>query len=241
MNKHIYTYIYSKDAKRIRFNKKYIDVCSECEDTIGYICNRNRNDDIEAYINIDDNLYPIYKTNKSRMFGLSLKGYVRTSEGLFVSVYLSNYFLLAIISFMICLLLIASKNICLNKLDIDDNQSDIGIDEINNNTTSNNVLIPGYSSIRIIGADVITDLYNPSGNEYEDEIYYLQFFIYLNDEIIYESKLIEPNKHLTNIQINKDISNGTYDGYLYVQPYKKDRVSKCNNAKIKLKIIKEEK
>lgn len=71
------------------------------------------------------------------------------------------------------------------------------------------------------------------------DCYYLSFALYLkdNDELLYESKLVEPGQHLTNIEISRPLAAGTYDAYVFIQPYMSDQATPCNNGKVTIKLI----
>ena len=157
-----------------------------------------------------------------------------------------KYIILLLLINLVILLILLFKNNCCNKhnnnrLEIDLNQSDyISNNIIDNNTTNNNIVLPGWTSITIPSntKDINTgiDLYNPSSNENK---YLLKFSLYLtnNDELLYSSNLVEANKHIYNITLNKTLSSGTYDAYILIEPYKLDRETKCNIGKVVIKLI----
>lgn len=71
------------------------------------------------------------------------------------------------------------------------------------------IQIPGYSIIPILAdsEQVSIDLQNPDANEV-----YFQISFYLTDtqELIYQSKLIEPGQHLYSITLNRGLAAGEY-------------------------------
>ena len=64
--------------------------------------------------------------------------------------------------------------------------------------------------------------------------YYLQFSLYLkdNDELLFQSELVEPGKHIESVTLSRSLEEGTYPAYVFVQPYESDKVTPCNNGKI---------
>lgn len=71
------------------------------------------------------------------------------------------------------------------------------------------------------------------------DCYYMSFGLYLedNDELLYQSKLVSPGNHLQNITINRSLSEGEYNAYIFIQPYKSDKATACNNGKVKIKLF----
>lgn len=76
-------------------------------------------------------------------------------------------------------------------------------------SVSKGIQIPGYSTIPVKAGstEVSVDLQNPDENEV-----YFQISFYLTDtqELIYQSKLIEPGQHLYNITLNRSLDTGEY-------------------------------
>jgi len=71
-------------------------------------------------------------------------------------------------------------------------------------------------------------------NEVKEDLYYMTFALVLeeNDEVIYQSKLVEPDKHLQHITLTRPLEKGTYDAYVLIKPYKSDMATECNNGKV---------
>ena len=69
--------------------------------------------------------------------------------------------------------------------------------------------------------------------------FYMTFALYLNDndECLYQSKLVEPDKHIQHISLNRSLSSGEYDAYVFIQPYMSDMKTPCNNGKVNIKLI----
>ena len=70
------------------------------------------------------------------------------------------------------------------------------------------------------------------------DLFYLTFALYLekDDELLYQSGLVEPNKHINSITLSRPLSAGEYDAYLFIQPYKSDMCSKTNSGKVPIKL-----
>ncbi|MBR0419252.1 MAG: hypothetical protein IJI66_08790 [Erysipelotrichaceae bacterium] len=69
------------------------------------------------------------------------------------------------------------------------------------------------------------------------ELYYMTFALYLdnggeNDELLYESGLVKPGNYIQTMDISRALSAGSYKAYVYIQPYRSDKVSKTNTGKV---------
>lgn len=78
-----------------------------------------------------------------------------------------------------------------------------------------------------------------SSKKLNSDCYYMTFALYLynNDELLYESGLIEPDEHIHSINLSRPLEAGTYSAYLFVQPYKADKITLCNNGKMDIKLV----
>ena len=84
-------------------------------------------------------------------------------------------------------------------------------------------------------------------SEAEEDCYYLMFTLYLdsnnngsvddNDEQIYQSGLVAPDKHIQQITINRPLEEGEYDVLILLQSYKSDMATRCNRGAVKLSLI----
>ena len=86
------------------------------------------------------------------------------------------------------------------------------------------------------------------GKEYKLDVkskfdyYYMTFKLCLkdndkddsNDEVLYESGLVEPGMYIQEMNITRALSQNDYDAYVFIQPYRSDRVTKCNSGKVNL-------
>lgn len=81
--------------------------------------------------------------------------------------------------------------------------------DIQEASVSKGIQIPGYSTIPVTAnsEEISIDLQNPDENEV-----YFQISFYLTDtqELIYQSKLIEPGQHLYSITLNHGLEAGEY-------------------------------
>lgn len=109
---------------------------------------------------------------------------------------------------------------------------------------SQGVAIPGWGTIVIPAnksENIVVDFYNP---ELNDGLYYLTFELRIADdseqgyEVIYKSGLVEPGKHIQKISLTRGLAPGTYDAFIYVQPYRMDEYrTPTNNANLKTELI----
>ena len=100
-----------------------------------------------------------------------------------------------------------------------------------------NIIMPGWKQITIDAntTDITgVDFYNPDANK---GYYYLKFQLKINDEILYESNLVEAGKHIQKIKISRPLNSGIYDAIVFIQPYKMDMETPTNNGEVKIKLI----
>lgn len=72
-------------------------------------------------------------------------------------------------------------------------------------------------------------------------LYYMTFGLYLGDptddvedELLYQSNLVEPGKYIQRMELTKALRSGEYDAYVICQPYKADASTPTNNGIVKL-------
>lgn len=70
----------------------------------------------------------------------------------------------------------------------------------------------------------------------DTDCYYMTFALYLeeNDELLYQSNLVQPGKHLQAIDISRPLTEGEYAAYVFIQPYFSDMATPSNNGKVKI-------
>lgn len=75
----------------------------------------------------------------------------------------------------------------------------------------------------------------------EYNLYYMTFGLYLGDptddvedELLYQSNLVEPGKYIQRMELSRTLNSGEYDAYVVCQPYKSDAATPTNNGIIKL-------
>ena len=68
------------------------------------------------------------------------------------------------------------------------------------------------------------------------ECYYMTFGLYLdeNDELLYQSGLVEPGKYLQQMELSRALDPGTYAAYVVCQPYKSDQKTKTNQGVVRI-------
>ena len=69
------------------------------------------------------------------------------------------------------------------------------------------------------------------------ELYFSTLMGKKDDELLYQSGLVEPNKHIKNIELSRPLSAGEYDAYVCIQPYKSDKTTPTNSGKVKVKLV----
>lgn len=118
---------------------------------------------------------------------------------------------------------------------VDENEGDYKKEISNDN--GKNVILPGYGEIKIkANTTNITsgiDFYNPQKN---DGYYYLKFQLKIGDEVLYESDLVSPGKHIQKIKLTRPLKAGTYDATVFIQPYRWDKKTPTNYGIVKVKL-----
>lgn len=105
------------------------------------------------------------------------------------------------------------------------------------NNNGKNVIMPGWNELKIqANTTNITsgiDFYNPKENE---GLYYLKFQLIVDNEVLYESGLVAPDKHIQNITLSKPLAAGKYDAIVFIQPYKWDKKTPTNNGQVRVNL-----
>lgn len=109
-----------------------------------------------------------------------------------------------------------------------------------NETVTKGVSIPGWTDITLPAnsTKAKVDFYNPEANK---DLYYLTFQLIIiekdgSQKVIYESKLVEPGKHIYDIKLGYKLTAGDYEGIVHVQPYRMKDKSQTNAADLKTNI-----
>lgn len=101
-------------------------------------------------------------------------------------------------------------------------------------------IFEGNKTFTIVGSD---------NKEYEFTItcgyncYYMTFSLYLgtpedkeNAKLLYSSGLVEPGKQITSLELSEPLEKGSYDAFVFIQPYKIDRTTKTNSGSVVIKL-----
>ena len=109
--------------------------------------------------------------------------------------------------------------------------SDASTQEAKESDPPEGIRIPGYPSITIPAdtKDVTVNLMNPEGNPC-----YFTFTLVLKDtdETIYQSKMVEPGKAITQITLSKELSAGEYPAILKISTAAMDDGRAMNGANV---------
>lgn len=103
-----------------------------------------------------------------------------------------------------------------------------------------------YAKSKFDGANSFT-VKADDGKEYKFDLscgyncYYMQFSLYLGTqesggELLYESGLVSPDMYIQKMEMNRALDEGTYDAYVFIQPYRSDRTTKTNSGTIVIKL-----
>lgn len=102
-----------------------------------------------------------------------------------------------------------------------------------------NVAVRGFTKLTIPSGrstGITVDFCNPESNAGN---YYQTFKLVLDSgEVLYESGLVEPGKHIQTIALSRSLEPGTYGASVFVQPYTMDEsLTPLNNANLKISLV----
>lgn len=147
-------------------------------------------------------------------------------------------FLILVMGIIIIIMFKNNHNSNLNS-SYDEQEMDKTAGEYHNTANNNgkNVIMPGWNKLSIkANTTNITsgvDFYNPKENE---GYYYLKFQLIVNGEVLYESGLVAPDKHIQEITLSKPLTEGKYDAIVFIQPYKWDKKTPTNNGQVRVNL-----
>ena len=131
-----------------------------------------------------------------------------------------------------------------SELKLDENQGAYQEEETEP-VQSRNIVMPGWTTLNI-AADTTDiqrgiDFFNPEDNE---GYYYMTFELFVDlagngeYESIYKSGLVEPGNHIQKITLTKALPAGTYDAYVFIQPYRiNDLEEPLNSGNVQLSLV----
>ena len=64
----------------------------------------------------------------------------------------------------------------------------------------------------------------------------MKFQLKIGDEVLYESDLVSPGKHIQKIKLTRPLDVGTYDAVVFIQPYRWDKKTPTNNGVVNVKL-----
>lgn len=106
----------------------------------------------------------------------------------------------------------------------------------NNTEKTDGIKIPGYKQM-VVEAEsthVSVSLVNPESNPC---YFVIKIMLIDTNELIYESKLIEPGKGLYNISLARPLAEGSYKAQIQYEPYDLETKTRLNGAVINVDLI----
>lgn len=93
-------------------------------------------------------------------------------------------------------------------------------------------------NITVTCEDGTVKSYNVQGMQ---NYYYMTFALYLDnsanggdDELLYQSGLVEPGMYIQQMEMARALDAGTYEAYVVIQPYQSDKTTKTNSGTVKI-------
>jgi hypothetical protein len=116
-------------------------------------------------------------------------------------------------------------------LDIESGQdiTDDRVDE--DDKIQESITIPGYANLYVSTKNPSISLINPEGNSV-----YLRYIIKNGEEVIYETKALEPNK-MVKANLKELLPNGEYELTFIIETYDIKTQSPCNGATQEVKFL----
>lgn len=149
-----------------------------------------------------------------------------------------NVVIILLATFIIILILMLLLRSCQSGkllLNVNDTTESKVLDFVPNNETNQSIIIPGVNGMNLKSNQLKqkVDFYNPDKNNC-----YFRITLYLSDDtLIWQSNLIEPSKHITEIKLNQALQRGLYRNCRLVYDcYTLDEKSPLNGGQVKLEI-----
>lgn len=96
----------------------------------------------------------------------------------------------------------------------------------------------GDKEVTVTCEDGTTKTYTVNGMQ---NYYYMTFALYLDnsanggeDEMLYQSGLVEPGMYIQQMEMTRALDAGTYDAYVVIQPYQSDKTTPTNSGTVKI-------
>ena len=96
----------------------------------------------------------------------------------------------------------------------------------------------GDKDVTVTCEDGTTKTFTVNGMQ---NYYYMSFGLYLDnsanggeDELLYQSGLVEPGMYIQQMEMSRALDAGTYDAYVVVQPYQSDKTTPTNSGTVKI-------
>lgn len=105
-----------------------------------------------------------------------------------------------------------------------------------NETSDDRLRIPEFKSMTVEADTHLVDvnLHNPASNQ---AYMLVRLVLSDRDEILYESKLIEPGKGLYKIHLSSPLEEGSHKAQIHYEPYDMDKLTRLNGAVINFELI----
>lgn len=178
------------------------------------------------------------RNNKRR-----ITGYIKVGENTYISIIKTNFLLIFIPIGIIGLLLVGlSISGIINppnpNIDPDTTESleietgeDISFEEPSEEATQENITIPGYANLYVTGEYPEIHLINPEGNTV-----YFRYIIKNGEEVLHETKAIEPNK-MVRVNLKELLPVGEYTLTFVIETFDLETQAGCNGASQEVRIL----
>lgn len=200
-------------------------------------CKLSEHDKDNSYLLVDGASFEVFEKKKKLRRTV---GYIPVGDNRFIGVQKLNLLPIILIPILLCLIL--SFAFCGRNTEDPSNVWNPTYEETTNQgddeqTTAEQRNIP-ISCFTTMQVDKETGKAKVSLRNLEESLWDFEFAIFLDNGIIlYKTNLVAPGNKITDITLYTTLEEGTYTGYVFVQPYVIETGEKTDNMNFKIDIV----
>lgn len=200
-------------------------------------CKLSEHDKDNNYLLVDGVSFEVFEKKKKLRRTV---GYVPVGDNKFIGVQKTNLLPIILLPLLLCLIL--SFTFCGRNIEDPSNvwnptyeESTTQDEEDKTMAENRNIPIPSPTTMQV---DKETGKAKVSLRNLEESLWDFEFYVFLdNGTLLYQTNLVAPGNKITDITLYTTLEEGTYTGYVIVQPYVIGTGDKTNNMKFKIDII----
>lgn len=199
-------------------------------------CKLSEHDKDNNYLLVDGVSFEVFEKKKKLRRTV---GYVPVGDNRFIGVQKINLLPIILLPLLLCLIL--SFTFCGRNIEDPSNVWNPIYEESTNKEEDKtmaeirNIPIPSPTSMQV---DKETGKAKVCLRNLEESQWDFEFYVFLeNGTLLYQTNLVAPGNKITDITLYTTLEEGTYTGYVIVQPYVIGTGDKTNNMNFKIDII----